>query len=236
MLAAAVFGLLIWRLNGLAAGISTLALLLVLYNVASGWEGVTGGRGAVPGVPQISDTAPALTAALLAIWATSWFARTKQARFAQAAREDEAAAQAIGIRINFARWIAMTCSGGIMAVAGALYVYFVGSISPDFFYVPMMFSLLTYLVIGGMMSVTGAVIGTVVVQFLRQILDPLDSGWDIGGLSFEGRPGLRFVVLGILTLMMLAKRPGGICEGYELTIPRLRRHRGDPGPRDLDPD
>lgn len=227
---AAVFGLLVWRLSGLAAGISTLALLLVVYNVASGWETVTGGRGAVPGVPQISDRAPALLVAVLAIWATTWFSRTKQARLGRAAREDEAAAHAIGVRVYLGRWLAMTYSGGVMAVAGALYVYFVGSISPDFFYVATMFTLLTYLVVGGMMSVTGAVIGTIVVQALRQLLEPLDRGWDIAGMSFDGRPGLRFVVLGCLTLVVLAKRPGGLVDGYELRLPHRRPRHDPPGP------
>lgn len=222
--AAALFGLLVWRLNGLAAGISTLALLLGIYDLASGWEDVTGGRGAVPGVPQVSDWTPAMLIALLALWATIWFSRTKQARLARAAREDEAAAHAIGIRVYLGRWLAMSYSGGLMAVAGALYVYFVGSISPDFFYVPMMFNLLTYLVVGGMTSVTGAVIGTIAVQAIRQLLEPLDSGWSL--LSYDGHPGTRFVVLGLLTLAVLIKRPGGLLNGYELRLP-LRRGRRD---------
>jgi branched-chain amino acid transport system permease protein len=229
VVAAGLFGLLIWRLNGLAAGISTLAFLLVAYNVSSGWEDVTGGRGAVPGVPQISDLAPALVAALLALWATAWFSCTRQARMARAAREDEAAAHAIGIKVHFSRWVALTFSGGFMALAGGLYVYFVGSISPDFFYVPMMFTLLTYLVVGGMTSITGAVIGTLAVQVLRQLLEPLDRGWDVAGIAFEGRPGLRFVVLGLLTLLVLAKRPGGLLNGYELRLPmRGPAQRGEP--------
>jgi branched-chain amino acid transport system permease protein len=223
VVAAGVFGLLIWRLNGLAAGISTLAFLLVTYNVTSGWEDVTGGRGAVPGVPQISDTAPALVVALLAIWATAWFGRTRQVRMARAAREDEAAAHAIGIRVHLGRWVAMTFSGGVMALAGGLYVYFVGSISPDFFYVPMMFSLLTFLVVGGMTSLTGAVVGTLAVQLLRQLLEPLDRGWDVAGIAFDGRPGLRFVVLGLLTLLVLAKRPGGLVNGFEIRLPMRRK-------------
>jgi branched-chain amino acid transport system permease protein len=222
---AGLFGLLVWRLSGLAAGIATLALLLVVFTIASGWENVTGGRGAVPGVPQISSLTPALIVALLAIWATWAFQRSRWGRFAQGTREDEAAARAIGIRVHLVRWLCMTFSGGLMALAGALYVYFVGSISPDFFYVPMMFNILAILVIGGMLSITGAVLGTVFVQFLRQVLEPLDSGFAVGSLQFDGRPGLRFVVLGMIMLLMLARRPGGIVNGYELRLPVPQRWR-----------
>ena len=220
VVAAALFGLLIWRLSGLAAGISTLAFLLVIYSVTSGWEDVTGGRGAVPGVPAIRAESTAVVLAIAAIWVTTLFARTKAARLARAAREDEAAAHAIGARVYLGRWIAMVYSGGLMAVAGALYVYFVGSISPDFFYISMMFTLLTFLVVGGMTSITGAVIGTMLVQLLRELLEPLDSGFDVAWISFEGRPGLRFVVLGLLTLVVLTRRPGGVLNGLELRLPR----------------
>jgi branched-chain amino acid transport system permease protein len=224
--AAAVFGLLVWRLSGLAAGISTLSFLLAIYSVTSGWENVTGGRGAVPGVPEIDDAPVALGLAIVAIWATALFARTRAARIARAAREDELAAHAIGARVHLGRWIAMVYSGGLMAVAGALYVYFVGSISPDFFYIPMMFTLLTFLVVGGMHSITGAVVGTMLVQLLRQLLEPLDSGFDTLGASFDGRPGLRFVVLGLLTLVVLATRPGGLLNGFELRLPSRARPEG----------
>jgi branched-chain amino acid transport system permease protein len=226
VLAAAVFGLLVWRLNGLAAGISTLALLLVVYSVTSGWENVTGGRGAVPGVPELDDKPTVIVLAVVAIWATTAFARTKTARLARAAREDEAAAHAMGARVHLGRWLSMIYSGGLMALAGALYVYFVGSISPDFFYISMMFTLLTYLVVGGMTSITGAVIGTLLVEVLREVLDPLDNGFHVAGIAFDGRPGLRFVVLGLLTLVVLTQRPGGVLNGFELRLPsavRIRR-------------
>jgi branched-chain amino acid transport system permease protein len=224
--AAMIFGLLVWRLNGLAAGISTLSFLLVVYSVTSGWESVTGGRGAVPGIPEINDLPTALVLAIVAIFVTTLFARSRTARIARAAREDESAAHAIGARVHLGRWVAMVYSGGLMAVAGALYVYFVGSISPDFFYISMMFSLLTFLVVGGMTSITGAVIGTMLVQLLRQVLEPLDRGFHLLGVSFDGRPGLRFVVLGLLTLAVLAYRPGGLLNGFEVRLPGKDRTRG----------
>lgn len=223
---AAVFGLLVWRLSGLAAGISTLSFLLAIYSVTSGWEDVTGGRGAVPGVPEIDDLPTALGLAIVAIWTTAFFARTKSARLARAAREDESAGHAIGARVHLGRWISMVYSGGLMAVAGALYVYFVGSISPDFFYISMMFTLLTFLVVGGMNSITGAVVGTMLVQLLRQVLEPLDRGFHSFGVSFDGRPGLRFVMLGILTLVVLATRPGGLLNGLEVGLPSRVRREG----------
>lgn len=225
VISAGLFGLLVWRLNGLAASIATLMLLLILFTVASGWNSVTGGSGSVAGVPQIGSIVPPLVAGIIVVWMTFAYQRSRFGRFAQAAREDEAAAKAVGIRIHFVRWTAMTLSGGAMAVGGALYVYFVGSISPQFFYVPLMFTLLTMLVIGGMLSMTGAVIGTIAVEVLQQILGPLDSGGRIVGIHWAGHPGARFVVLGLLMLVVLIRRPGGIVNGFEFRVPDLGQLR-----------
>ena len=229
---AGIFGLLVWRLNGLAASIASLMLLLILFTVASSWNSVTGGSGSVAGVPQIGSIVPPLIVGIIVVWITFAYQRSRFGRFAQAAREDEAAAKAVGIRIHFVRWTAMTLSGGAMAVGGALYVYFVGSISPQFFYVPLMFTLLTMLVIGGMLSMTGAVTGTIVVEVLQQILGPLDSGGSLAGMHWSGHPGARFVVLGLLMLVVLIRRPGGIVNGYEFRLPHpgQLRHTRDKAP------
>ncbi len=230
VISAGVFGLLVWRLNGLAASIATLMLLLILFTVASGWNSVTGGSGSVAGVPQIGSIVPPVVVGVIVVWITFAYQRSRFGRFAQAAREDEAAAKAVGIRIHFVRWTAMTVSGGTMAVAGALYVYFVGSISPQFFYVPLMFTLLTMLVIGGMLSMTGAVVGTISVEVLQHVLGPLDSGGSVVGIHWTGHPGSRFVVLGLAMLIVLIRRPGGIVNGFEVRLPdagQLRQARDE---------
>ena len=219
VVSASLFGLLVWRLGGLAASIASLMFLLIIYTIANGWVGFTGGSGAVGNIPLVLGLVPAFTVSVLAIWLTYGFRRTKWARFAEAAREDEPAAVAIGIRINFVRWLSMSLSGGTMAVAGGLYAYSVGSMSPQFFYLPMMFLLLAMLVVGGILSLTGAVVGVGVVEILQQLLLPLDNGGHLLGVSIGGHPGSRLVVLGLIMLFVLTRLPGGIVKGREIQLP-----------------
>lgn len=220
--AAAVFGLLVWRLSGLAASIATLTLMMIAFNVASGWEGVTGGRGALPGVPRLVSVPVTLASTIGAIALAALFQRSRSGRLLRATREDAAAADALGIPAERLRWFSLVLSGAVMGLSGALYVHFVGTVSPDFFFVSMLFTLLVMLVIGGMTSLTGAVLGTVAVRVLREVLAPLDDGFSVGFIEFGGKPGLRFVVLGVLLLVMLARRPGGLLRGHELTLEHPR--------------
>ena len=71
-----------------------------------------------------------------------------------------------------------------------------------------------------MTSLTGAVVGTIVVRFVREVLSPLDDGFSVVGANFSGKPGLRFVVLGVLLIVMLARRPDGLVRGREIILTR----------------
>lgn len=220
--AAAIFGLLIWKLSGLAASIGTLTLMMIVFTVASGWEDVTGGRGAMPSVPHLVSVPATIGLVVVVIFLAAWYQRTRGGRLLRTSREDPSAASAIGVHIERLRWTSLVLSGAIMGLAGGLYVHFVGSVSPDFFYVSMLFTLLVMLVIGGMTSLTGAVVGTIVVRFVRELLAPLDDGFSVVGAHFSGKPGLRFVVLGVLLIVMLARRPDGLMRGREITLVRSR--------------
>ena len=219
-LAAAIFGLLIWKLSGLAASIGTLTLMMIIFTVASGWEDVTGGRGAMPSVPNLVNVPVTITVVFLVVFAAAAHQRTRGGRLLRATREDPAAASAIGVHAERLRWVSLVLSGSMMGLSGGFYVHFVGSVSPDFFFVSMLFTLLVMLVIGGLNSLTGAVVGTIVVRFIRELLAPLDDGFSVVGIDYAGKPGLRFVVLGVLLIVMLARRPDGLMNGRELVVTR----------------
>jgi len=227
-LAAALFGLIIWRLSGLAASIATLAFLLIVFVIASGWEDVTGGRGSVPGVARSASLGTVVPCALVALAAAAWFQRSRPGRLLRAVRDDGPAARSLGVAAEGVVWQSMVLSGGLMGLTGALYVHLVGSVSPDFFYFAMTLDLLAMLVIGGMRSLTGAVVGAAAVRALRELLGPLDSGFDVGPVDFGGRPGLRLVALAVLLLVVLVRRPAGLTGGLEIVVaPSSRSSRSE---------
>jgi branched-chain amino acid transport system permease protein len=117
-----------------------------------------------------------------------------------------------------------------MGVGGALYGQYLGSFNASFFYLALTFTTLAMLVVGGMKSLTGAVIGSLVISFVAEFLHRIEQGADLGPVTIPARPGLREVGLAIIMLTILVIRPRGITNGRELPWPRGPGGRG-PGVR-----
>jgi branched-chain amino acid transport system permease protein len=104
-----------------------------------------------------------------------------------------------------------------------------GAFGPANFYLELTFFTLVMLVIGGINSLAGAVIGTIVVSMASELLRRFEKGWDIGPVSMSARPGLRELALAGLLLLILIVRPAGLMAGRELTWPfgARRRHHDE---------
>jgi branched-chain amino acid transport system permease protein len=228
-LAAAAFAFVIgWplmRISGMACALALFAILLIVNNVASNWEDWTRGTLAVLGVPTNTDMNSALAVAILAICAAYLYQHTKSALRLRSAREDEVAAKAIGVDIARERRIALVLSAFIVGVGGFLFAQYQGSFNADAFYLTITFTTIAMLVIGGMRSLTGAVVGTAVVSALSVSLRNVEAGASVGPLILPPRPGLREVGLAFVMLAILILRPRGLTGGREIASPAplLRR-------------
>jgi branched-chain amino acid transport system permease protein len=81
------------------------------------------------------------------------------------------------------------------------------------------------LVVGGAESLSGAVVGVIVVTALQQTFRQIEDGFTVGGMHVPSRPGLSDFGLAIGLLAILILRPRGITGGRELGRPRLPRPR-----------
>jgi branched-chain amino acid transport system permease protein len=93
-------------------------------------------------------------------------------------------------------------------------------------YLQLTFVTLAMLVVGGMGSLSGAVVGTAVVSFITEFLGRFEQG-GIGGLHLTLRPGIREVVIAVLTMVILLWRPSGLTGSRELSWPRRRQPKPD---------
>src|SRR5207244_7174632 len=89
--------------------------------------------------------------------------RSPYGRDMVAQRDDRVAAQAIGIRVMDPRLLAFVVGAFFSAVAGSLYAHFITSFSPTVFYFDLTFRVITMLVLGGMGSVSGSIVGAAVI-------------------------------------------------------------------------
>ena len=213
---AAVASVPLMRLSGIAASIGTLALLVVVYVAISNADSITGGYSAIIGVPIDTSIFVALAAAVLTIAAAYAFERSPSGLRLRASREDEYAAQAIGVHIARERALAFVLSAFLVGAGGALYGHLLGSFNPDAFYVRITVLAVAMLVVGGVNSLSGAVIGTFVISALTEVLRRLEEGVGLGAVHVGIPHGFAEIVLALLMLVILITRPSGISGGKNL--------------------
>lgn len=207
-------GLPLMRLSGLAAGIATFAVLEITHNLLREWTKIGPGATTLSLVPETTGPLQATLGAVLVI-AVAWgYGRSPLGRKARATREDPAAAQAVGISVHRQRLWAFTLSGALCGFAGGLYVHMLGSITTEQVYLELTFITLAMLVVGGITSLWGAVVGALAISGLDAWLGNAEDGFL--------PEGSRLVVLGALMALVLILRPSGLTGGREFRLPRLR--------------
>jgi len=226
---AVVIGLPLMRLSGIAAALSMFVVLLIVRVVASNWDAVTRGQEAMVGVPTTTTMTSALVAAIVTVFIAYTFQESRVGRRLRASREDEVAAKALGISVIKERRIALVVSAVLVGLGGFLFAGLQGTFSPDAFFLVVTFNTIAMLVIGGMNSLSGAVIGTVLISALLEGLYRLEDGFSVSSLQVSAHPGLSGLGLAVVMIGILIFRPDGITRGREVFE---RWNRGTGGPQD----
>ena len=217
---ALLVGLPLMRLSGLPAGIATVAVLGISYNVLRNWERIGPAAQALPLVPE-SRIWTLMIGCLISIAVAFGYQRSRFGRRLRATREDAAAARAHGIDVYRQRLVAFTLSGVLAGFAGALLVHQLGSITTDQVYLELTFVTLAMLVVGGVSSLWGAVVGALLVSGLDSFLGDAENTVHVG-FRLTLPDGSRLVLLGALMALVLILRPSGLTGGRELSLPRRR--------------
>jgi branched-chain amino acid transport system permease protein len=164
---------------------------------------------------------------VIIVFAVYFFKESRIGLRLRATRDDAYAAASIGINMVVMRWLAFIISAFIAGVGGGLWAHFITSFSPYAFYLTETFVVLAMLVIGGPYSVSGAVVGTVVVTFARELLRAIENYINILQVFPEGFFGFTEVVLAIVLILILIYRPSGIMGSREVGWPQWRRRKDD---------
>ena len=233
-LLAAVVGLPLMRTSTLAIPISTFAFLIVFYNVISNWDRMSGGSGGLVSIPRTTGIESAglwAAAAVVVALVFKWSARGYRL---QATREDEVAARSLGISVTGERLIAFALSGMLCGIGGALAAHQSGVLIPTTFYFGATVTTVTMLVLGGARSVFGAVVGTIAVSTVTEMLRNVEGGAHLLGFVAIGRtPGLAAIGVGLILLATMIAMPDGLSRGREAGelawVRRLRSMRPSPG-------
>jgi branched-chain amino acid transport system permease protein len=215
-------GLPLMRLSGLAAGIATFAVLEVTHNVLREWTRIGPGATTLSLVPETTGALQATLGAAVVIAAAFAYQRSRFGRRLRASREDPAAARGVGVNVHRERLWAFTASGALAGFAGGLLVHLLGSITTEQVYLELTFITLAMLVIGGLTSLWGAVVGALAVSGLDSFLTESEDGVKLG-VTIDTPQGTRLIFLGAIMALMLILRPSGITGGREFRLPRWGR-------------
>lgn len=201
-LGALVFGWFCVRLSGVYLAMLTLAFAQIVWSVAYQWDGLTGGSNGLLGIWPAAwlprdgyyYLVLALVAvALLVLW------RIVYSPFGQAlraVRDNPMRAEALGVNARLAQWLAFVIAGAFAGLAGALFAYSKGSVSPEIIAVGKSVDGLVMVLLGGIQALAGPVAGAATYKVLQDYLAGATQYWH--------------AVLGAAILLLVMVFPRGI--------------------------
>lgn len=211
-----VTGLVITRQSGIAATIVTLAWLVIVHVVFVNWMDLTRGPRALYGIPLSTNIVWLMFIAAAVVIAARVFRDSKSGVQLRASSEDLHAAAAMGVNVRWLRLWAWVFSGAIIGLGGVMYAFLIGSMSPKSFYFETTFLTLAMLILGGMRSVSGAVIGAIMVTVGFEFMRFIEGAPEILGVQLPQIFGLTGFFLGGTIVVVLALRPDGLVGNEEL--------------------
>jgi branched-chain amino acid transport system permease protein len=197
-LGALAFGWFCVRLSGVYLAMLTLAFAQIAWSVVYQWDDFTGGSNGLVGVwpaPWLaSKTAFYYLALLLCAGGTLLLWRIVYSPFGyalRAGRDSPLRADAIGIDLRHQQWLGFALAGMFAGLAGALFAFSKGSISPDTLSIPRSVDGLVMVLMGGIQTLTGAVAGAAAFTWLQDSISRQTEFW-------------RALLGGIILLLVLA--------------------------------
>jgi len=193
------------RLRGHYLAIASLGFAVITYQVLLNWENVTQGVRGIYGImPPVANLVALfyLVAgiALLVYVLLDNLVRSPVGETLRAIREDEVSAASLGVNAAIWKAFAFGVGAAIAGLAGIFYPGFVGTLVPDAFNIVESFTMLAMVIVGGMGTMIGPVIGAIVLTFLPEVL--------------RGFGELRLMIYGLALTLVVLFMPGGMVQAW----------------------
>ncbi len=199
----------VFRVRGDYLAIVTLGFGFIIRILAINNPSITNGSLGLSNIPHLSNIYWTGGLAIVAVAVVLNIVYSKYGRAMKAVRDDEDAAIAMGVNTFKAKTLAFCTSAFFEGIGGALLACLLTSTSPDQFTFMLTFQLLIIIVLGGLGSTSGAIIGAILVIGGSEWLRFLDESMSVFGYEIPAMPGLRMVIFSlILICVMLFAREG----------------------------
>ncbi len=223
----ALFGLLIGlptlRLKGDYLAIATLGFGEIVRNILNNWDSVTNGPMGIQKIPmptlfgltinpykKYAFLVMVIIFVIIAYILFQRLARSRMGRALTAVREDEIAAQSMGINITKYKVYAFVLGASVAGIAGSLQAAFSLSVTPGTYTFMVSVMVLCMVVLGGMGNFKAAILGTFIIQLISYFPQ-------LTGLSSVIPPQFKQILFGLILVVMMIWRPQGLLGREEHT-------------------
>ncbi len=225
-LAGAGFGLLLalpaLRLKGLYFLLATLGFNFIIITIVENLPDITNGPMGLRQFPAYTNIWWVWGVALLVIYLSFCLRKSFFGRALLAIGQDEDLAEHLGVNLLKYKIFAFGLSAFFTAVGGILWIHLILNLYPRVFGLHLVFNVVTMIVIGGLGSISGAVLGAAIITGFTEILAPIEEGFRFFGLFAVPRLlGLTTLLLAVLLILILIVRPEGIMGSAEFSLSKI---------------
>ncbi len=217
LVAGLVAGVLGWLLGVIALrlrddylAIATLGFSEIIRVVLTNLQSITNGSLGLKGLPRYTTMWWAWGSAIIITVFLVLLIKSSYGRAFKSIRDNEIAAEAMGIDVFGMKVLSFTVSSALAGIAGGLLAHYLTTIDPKQFIFLKTFDILLIVVLGGVGSITGSVVAAVVVTVSMEALRFLDGPLNFGFFVTEGIPGLRMVFFSALLMIVVIFRQQGL--------------------------
>ncbi len=213
-----IVGLPSLRLKGDYLAIVTLGFGEIIRVVLLNMNAVGGARG-MPAIPMLTNFGWVYSLAVVCTFVVWRLVHSAYGRDLLAVREDEVAAQAMGVNTTYAKVRAFTIGAFFAGVGGGLFAHYLTFLNPAIFDFNRSFEIIIMVVLGGMGSLSGSILAAILLTGLREVLRDVNE--------------LRMIVYSLLLIIMMLIRPNGFLgtrEIFSYLPAKLRERLGFAGP------
>ncbi|MFO7739550.1 MAG: branched-chain amino acid ABC transporter permease [Desulfatiglandaceae bacterium] len=195
-------GVPVLRLRGHYLAVATMGFLIIVQVLIINMESLTRGPLGLNGLPLFTNlwwVFPWVVVTLYVSWKIKF---SSYGRSMLAVRENEMAAQCLGVNLFRTRIVSFAIGAFFAGVAGGLWAHLVSAITPGSFSLILAFNIVVMVVVGGSGSISGSFIAGILFTMLTEVFRPLEESLDMYGLGE--------VLMALVLIVILIFRPGGL--------------------------
>ncbi len=214
------------RLHGDYLLIATFGFSEIIRLVFANMPGVVNGAMGLKSIPTNSTLPLVWAIVVFSLFCIVRLVGSSYGRALKGIRDDEIAAEAVGVRLFYHKVMAFVISSFFVGIAGGLYAEFLMSIDPRAFTSLFTYGIITMVVLGGTGSITGSVLAAGVYTIMSELMRMVEDPMDILGFHKDGTPGARLMVFSMMLLFLILFYRRGLMGTKEFSWDGVLRRLG----------